>query len=193
MDRFVDRDMFMRYLGGGVGHLALREHVKIEEAAKAIGVNLKSTPTPATDSARGESMSMSIQQRNTTYIPSVQEPFRSEAASEGSDEDNEDEIGNTDDILNFDDSDHSDSEMLDEYQDEEDNIDEIADYGYLFGHGGNTMEGAESDEDEEDAEGRNMTQAVDAAEDSTNEDALSDSNSNFEAEDEYGEYGFGSY
>jgi hypothetical protein len=30
----------MRYLGGGIGHVALRQHVKIEDAAKAMGINL---------------------------------------------------------------------------------------------------------------------------------------------------------
>jgi hypothetical protein len=50
----------MRYLGGGVGHLALRGHVKIEDAAKAIGVSLKSVST-ADYSANGKPMGISIQ------------------------------------------------------------------------------------------------------------------------------------
>jgi hypothetical protein len=53
--------MFMRYLGGGIGHLALRGHVKIEDAAKAIGVSLKSASTPDADgSANGKHMGMLI-------------------------------------------------------------------------------------------------------------------------------------
>jgi hypothetical protein len=61
LGRFIDRDMFMRYLGGGIGHLALRGHVKIEDAAKAIGVSLKSASTPDADgSVNGKHMGMLI-------------------------------------------------------------------------------------------------------------------------------------
>jgi hypothetical protein len=50
----------MRYLGGSVGHLALQEHVKIEDAAKAIRVSLKSIST-ADYFANGKPMEILIQ------------------------------------------------------------------------------------------------------------------------------------
>lgn len=37
--RFVDRDMFMRYLGGGVGHTMLRGVVDIADTFKAFGLD----------------------------------------------------------------------------------------------------------------------------------------------------------
>jgi hypothetical protein len=85
-------------------------------------------------------------------------------------------------------------EVPDEYQDEEDNADEIADYGYSFGHGGSTEDDrdAEPDEDYELEGYQNSTQAVDAAEDSESEVFLG-TDSDQEVENEYGEYGFGSY
>ena len=42
MDKFVDRDVFMEYLGGGVGHTTLRKHVSFDNAVNAIGVELLS-------------------------------------------------------------------------------------------------------------------------------------------------------
>lgn len=39
IDSFVDRDMFMRYLGGGIGHKTAQDVVQIEDTMKIIGVN----------------------------------------------------------------------------------------------------------------------------------------------------------
>ncbi|KAI0090930.1 hypothetical protein BDY19DRAFT_886849 [Irpex rosettiformis] len=39
VDMFADRDMFMRYLGGGLGHKAFKAIVSIQDTLTALGVN----------------------------------------------------------------------------------------------------------------------------------------------------------
>jgi hypothetical protein len=120
-------------------------------------------------------------------------PEGAETTDESSDSGDLDENGpNIDNAQVYEAADDSDdSEEVPDNQDE-DNADEIADYGYLFGHGGNAEDDAEPDEDYQLEGYQNSTQAVDAAEDSDS-DVFSGTDSDQEAEDEYGEYGFGSY
>jgi hypothetical protein len=79
-------------------------------------------------------------------------------------------------------------EAQEKYQDEDEDPSEIADYGYRFGHGGDTLYHSDEEQD-----GDNEDQTAEGPNGELSLDYDDPSDTNTEAGDEYGEYGFGSY